>query len=169
MGKVRTLLLIRFMADRPRRARPKVRDTVIGFSVVVSLVLDGRLASAAHIDLRGHGFLSNIAHRLHPKLTRTPFDVARNRGRGVGTSGRADRLRPAYLTMSLNDPPLLRARLFSRVQTRDAVASGDARGSGSFLGRRGREEVVSVDLGLMPRGLRVCRATIKVRQQRQSG
>src|SRR5580704_923744 len=49
--------------------------------------------------------------------------------------------------MSLNDPPLLRARLFSPVQMRDAVASGGARGSGSFPGRRGSEEVVSVDLG----------------------
>ena len=63
--------------------------------------------------------------------------------------------------MSLNDPPLLRARLFSPVQTRDAVASGDARGSGSFPGRRGSEEVVSVDLGVMPRGLRVAAARVR--------
>jgi hypothetical protein len=62
--------------------------------------------------------------------------------------------------MSLNDPPLLRARLFSPVQTRDAVASGDARGSGSFPGRRGSEEVVSVDVGVMPRGLSVAAARV---------
>src|SRR5271169_1109073 len=73
--------------------------------------------------------------------------------------------------MSLNDPPLLRARLFSPVETRDAVASGDARGSGSFPGRRGSEEVVSVDLGVMPRGLRVAAARVRrarrARWQRQ--
>ena len=63
--------------------------------------------------------------------------------------------------MSSNDPLLLRARLFSPVQTRGTVASGDARGSGSFSGRRGSEEVVSVDLGVMPRGLRVAAARVR--------
>ena len=47
------------------------------------------------------------------------------------------------------------------MQAHDADASGDARGRRNFLGRRGREEVVSVGLGLMPRGLGVAAARVR--------
>ena len=47
------------------------------------------------------------------------------------------------------------------MQARDIVASGDARSSRSFLSRKGGQEVVSVGLGVMPRGLRVAAARVR--------
>src|ERR1700675_1119644 len=57
--------------------------------------------------------------------------------------------------------PNFAERLIAFLGARRLVASGDARGTGTFAGCGGSEDVVSVGLWMMPRLLRVAAARIR--------